>query len=68
MTGPKIEQSSEFGWQEMPSHHVPPVDDLAAHAEDMKCWCVPESSEDGLIVHNAMDQRELYEYGQRRLN
>jgi hypothetical protein len=31
----------------------------------MACWCEPMVDE-GVIVHNAMDRRELYERGDRK--
>ena len=44
--------------------HVVPVNDLREH-EQYDCWCNPEI-DDGVITHNAMDQRELYEEGKLR--
>ncbi len=47
-----------------------PTDDLRRHNTDgAKCWCRPTvegNGEDAIIVHNAMDQRELYETGARK--
>ena len=45
--------------------HILPVNDLRDHEESENCWCRPRY-EDGVIIHNAMDQRELYETGERK--
>lgn len=47
--------------------HVVPVDDLREHTCDPQCWCGPtqDDEEPCLYVHHAMDQRELYENGER---
>lgn len=37
--------------------HVVPREDLRAHEMSEGCWCHP-FEEDGVIVHNAMDERE----------
>lgn len=49
-------------------YHVVPINDLRDHSMDSNkpCWCRPEMTEDGIIVHNSMDQRELYETGERK--
>lgn len=40
--------------------HVLPIGDLRSHDEHTDCWCKP--AVDGLLViHNAMDGRELVE-------
>ncbi len=43
--------------------HVIPVNDLKEHICDgSQCWCNPDDeSQPGLIVHNSLDRRELYE-------
>lgn len=47
--------------------HVYPINDLREHVTDGKpCWCHPREDE-GVIVHNAMDQRELIETGERKI-
>jgi hypothetical protein len=46
--------------------HVIPLNDLREHVELDTCWCNPMLLEDGLIVHNAMDGRELFETGERK--
>lgn len=43
---------------------VIPVDDLREHSLK-NCWCEPRD-EDGVIVHNTLDGRELYERGERK--
>jgi hypothetical protein len=48
--------------------HVVPVDDLRDHVCTAQCWCQPTQDEEEplLYVHHAMDQRELYETGERK--
>jgi hypothetical protein len=45
--------------------HVLPMNDLRKHVEAEDCWCQPvvtrEKKSAALIVHNAMDGRELVE-------
>jgi hypothetical protein len=45
--------------------HVHPVNDLREHVVDpiKECWCSPTVTEEGIIVHNALDRREQYETG-----
>lgn len=46
--------------------HVYPLDDLREHVTDGRdCWCHPTPDEEfpNLLVHHAMDQRELTEEG-----
>ena len=46
-------------------YHVVPVNDLREHVTDgLTCWCKP-TLDDGVIVHNSMDGRELVETGKR---
>lgn len=47
-------------------NHVYPTDDLRAHSLT-DCWCRPVE-DDGVIVHNSLDQRELYERGERKMS
>jgi len=52
--------------------HVVPLDDLRDHTPDTDCWCRPTLVDDAeargdVYLHHAMDQRELYESGERRL-
>lgn len=46
--------------------HVMPIRDLRSHCAEMTCWCCPQPDpvEEDVIVHNAMDRRELYERGE----
>jgi hypothetical protein len=46
-------------------YHVYPLDDLREHELSLDCWCKPYDDE-GVIVHNSMDQREKYETGERK--
>ena len=47
-------------------YHVIPVDDLREHEPFVSCWCrpVPDIEEETILLHNALDRRELYETGQ----
>lgn len=49
----------------MDNWHVTPVNDLKEHEESKYCWCHPKSERQSngnwVIVHNAMDGRELKE-------
>jgi hypothetical protein len=56
-TGPRKE------WKVV-GNHVCPVNDLREHLLT-DCWCSP-MDDDGIIVHNSLDQRELYERGDRK--
>jgi hypothetical protein len=47
-------------------NHVYPVDDLREHTST-DCWCRP-TDDDGVVVHNSLDGRELYEEGERKLS
>ena len=48
--------------------HVLPINDLRDHIESPNCWCRPKRDEEDqrIIIHNSMDNRELYEEGQRK--
>jgi hypothetical protein len=46
--------------------HVIPVNDLRPHRRE-NCWCRPVDDE-GIVVHNSLDQREMYENGQIRIS
>ena len=50
---------SEYGYK-----HIVPMNDLREHLPH-ECWCrpTPEAGDTSIIVHHAMDQRELYETG-----
>jgi hypothetical protein len=45
-------------------NHVYPVDDLREHAVT-DCWCGPVD-DDGIVIHNSLDGREMYERGERK--
>ena len=46
--------------------HVVPDEDLREHVLTKLCWCHPILDDDfDMISHNAMDNRELYETGER---
>lgn len=49
--------------------HVYPIGDLREHDTDHAdaCWCHPQE-DDGVIIHNSMDNREEYETGELKLN
>lgn len=53
--------------------HVFPIDDLRPHVLTPHCWCKPVLDEDNdgtepvfLWVHNALDEREKFETGERK--
>jgi len=46
---------------------VYPIGDIKDHVvHGGECWCGAAENEDGTIVHNAMDEREKYEAGERK--
>ena len=49
--------------------HVIPIGDFREHDTTSDCWCRPyRDDEDPLVViHNPLDQRELYEQGKRAI-
>lgn len=48
--------------------HIVPIDDLRPHEASVSCWCHPTVDEErsDVYVHHSMDQRELYESGERK--
>jgi hypothetical protein len=47
--------------------HIYPLNDFREHEMKADCWCKPSiDEEDDLCIHNAMDQREQYETGERK--
>lgn len=44
--------------------HVEPIEDLRPHFSSPLCWCRPYD-DDGVWVHNSMDNREAFERGER---
>lgn len=61
----------QHGWFVVPEDdgvHVTPVADMRAHAPHKGCWCDPriEDTEGAdVVVHNSVDERELFETGKR---
>jgi hypothetical protein len=47
-------------------NHVYPINDLREHSL-ADCWCRP-IDDDGIIGHNSLDGRELYECGERQMS
>ena len=49
------------------TQHIYPTNDLREHifSDEGECWCNPDVSEDGLAIHNSMDERETYEEGRK---
>lgn len=49
--------------------HVVPIDDLRPHELTIGCWCKPLRDEENpdIVAHNALDQREAVERGERRV-
>jgi hypothetical protein len=46
-------------------NHVIPNNDLREHMEASDCWCLPK--DDGqIVIHNSLDERELYERGEKK--
>jgi hypothetical protein len=50
---------------EIDETHVIPQRDLKPHTENAGCWCQPFDDE-GIWVHNSLDQREAIEQGRAR--
>ena len=48
--------------------HVVPIDDLREHEPHAECWCSPVQEEAGYIVHFALDERDKFERGERKLS
>ena len=45
--------------------HVVPLEDLREHVL-RNCWCSPTIDEDSIVIHNALDEREKFERGERK--
>ena len=45
--------------------NVLPIGDTAQHKRTLECWCCPDETDPDVIVHNAHDGREAYEFGRR---
>jgi hypothetical protein len=61
----KYKTDRQNAWK-IEGRHVFPVEDLREHSV-MGCWCSPVD-DDGVIVHNSLDRRELYERGERQMS
>jgi len=48
--------------------HMVPRGDFRQHKKSMSCWCKPytRDEEPRVVIHNAMDGREMYDTGKRR--
>jgi hypothetical protein len=57
--------SQNMAWK-VEGNQVYPINDLREHSL-VRCWCRP-SDDDGIIVHNSLDRRELYENGERKFS
>jgi hypothetical protein len=53
------------GWL-VKGDQVYPIGDLRQHMP-VNCWCRP-NEDGGVIVHNSLDLRELYERGERKFS
>lgn len=51
----------------MTNIHCLPIGDLREHEEKETCWCRP-TVDDGIVIHNALDQRERWETGELKPN
>lgn len=51
-------------------YHIVPIDDFREHEPETTCWCRPTQHDDesGVWLHHAMDGREAYESGERKLS
>lgn len=47
-----------------PRAHVIPVNDLREHEAEEDCWCVPvtDDLDPNLLVHNALDGRDMNDF------
>jgi hypothetical protein len=52
--------------QDTGDRHVMPLEDLKPHIYQ-ECWCCPkrDATDDYIVIHNAMDEREQYEQGRK---
>lgn len=49
--------------------NILPINDLRPHTECENCWCEPRIEQHGdshMVIHNALDEREKYETGERK--
>lgn len=47
--------------------HVSPRGDIREHVLSDTCWCEPFYDE-GVCVHNSLDEREKFELGMRKMS
>lgn len=48
--------------------HVLPINDKLEHVEvGVSCWCKPTVTPEGVIVHNAADNREVQEWWDKNI-
>lgn len=67
---------AETGWGVFSNYpasgykHVIPLEDIKPHERTVRCWCRPTRDEEdrNCVVHHAMDQREKYERGERKIS
>lgn len=57
----------QWGIYELDEIHVAPIGDMRSHEFSGACWCDP-IIDDGLVIHNSADGREVYERGERLPN
>jgi len=59
------DKTKQMAWK-VDGTHVYPVNDLREHSVT-DCWCGPVD-DDGIVVHNSRDGREMYERGERKVS
>lgn len=66
----EIVNQGEWWYLCQPAIHVPvhilPYHDDKQHYITEECSCCPSINEDGNVVHNSFDGRELFETGRRK--
>jgi hypothetical protein len=58
-------KTNKMAWK-IHGTHVYAVNDLREHSVT-DCWCDPVD-DDGIVVHNSLDGREMYERGERKVS
>jgi len=58
-------KTNQMAWK-VDGTYVYPVNYLREHAVT-DCWCSPVD-DDGIVVHNSLDGREMYERGDRKVS
>jgi len=59
----RADAGHKMAWK-VDGNHVYPVNDLREHSV-AGCWCRP-TDDDGIMVHNSLDRREIYERGEMK--